>query len=302
MHALFGPKRLVQIGPCQDVTRPVSAAPALGSRFDVCHLEPLPSSPLEQTRPHRSSVTTPRDGRHKHVSALTSLINNGHLRTVAIPDRGRNSWANTTPVPAIPKQRTASSSLRSLLPHLMGYEGWPSSRTATCSAQRNNAVLWRCATNSFSSVHAGARPRSDGNRAKSFLEVQSAYPTIKDWSSADVAATAARCTALTPPTRENRQRPGNMHRCHCGRRKNHENRCAAPAPGTHLVAVQPGRKLGERNLGQPSQSVPLLGGLGSARDRHGRSTGGRMGSEARARRHALGTEAECRQRRGSGLS
>jgi len=94
-----------------------------------------------------------------------------------------------------PKQSTAFSFSRFLVPHLMGYEGWAVFMDCDMLCRGDVAALWAQRDDALAvlCVQHDHRP----TEAKKFLgETQTAYPK-KNWSSL-MLLNCGRCTALTP--------------------------------------------------------------------------------------------------------
>jgi hypothetical protein len=94
-----------------------------------------------------------------------------------------------------PRQSTAFSFTRFLVPWLMGYQGWAIFMDCDMLCRGDIAELWALRDDRYAllCVQHDHRP----NESSKFLgEVQSAYPK-KNWSSL-MLLNCARCTALTP--------------------------------------------------------------------------------------------------------
>ena len=94
-----------------------------------------------------------------------------------------------------PKQATAFSFTRFLVPHLMGYQGWAIFMDCDMLCRGDIAELWAQRDDNFAllCVQHDHQP----SETQKFLgEVQSAYPK-KNWSSL-MLLNCSRCTALTP--------------------------------------------------------------------------------------------------------
>ena len=131
-----------------------------------------------------------------------------------------------------PRQSTAFSFTRFLVPHLMGYLGWAIFMDCDMLVRGDVADLWALRDEKFAvqCVHHNHVP----DEAVKFLgEVQSAYPK-KNWSSL-MLLNCSRCTALTPDY-VNTATGLELHRFHwlAG---DHEIG-AVPEGWNHLVAVQ----------------------------------------------------------------
>ncbi|MFN9622277.1 MAG: hypothetical protein ACK587_05520 [Cyanobacteriota bacterium] len=94
-----------------------------------------------------------------------------------------------------PRQSTAFSFTRFLVPWLMGYQGWAIFMDCDMLCRGDIAELWALRDDRFAvlCVQHDHRP---GESSKFLGEVQSAYPK-KNWSSL-MLLNCARCTALTP--------------------------------------------------------------------------------------------------------
>jgi hypothetical protein len=93
-----------------------------------------------------------------------------------------------------PKQSTAFSFTRFLVPHLMGYEGWAIFMDCDMLARGDIAELWALRDGQFA-VQCVQHEHVPGETVKFLGEVQSAYPK-KNWSSL-MLLNCSRCTALT---------------------------------------------------------------------------------------------------------
>ena len=134
--------------------------------------------------------------------------------------------------PRDPKQRTAFSFTRFLVPHLMGYQGWAMFMDCDILARGDIAELWALRDEQFA-VQCVQHEHVPGETTKFLGEVQSAYPK-KNWSSL-MLLNCSRCTALTPEY-VNSASGLELHRFHwlAG---DHEIG-ALPDGWNHLVAVQ----------------------------------------------------------------
>jgi hypothetical protein len=94
-----------------------------------------------------------------------------------------------------PKQSTAFSFTRFLVPWLMGYEGWAIFMDCDMLCRGDIAELWN-ERNDDHAVMCVQHEHVPGETVKFLGEVQSAYPK-KNWSSLMLLNTS-RCTALTP--------------------------------------------------------------------------------------------------------
>jgi len=102
-------------------------------------------------------------------------------------------------VPAIQSRSPAFSFHRLLVPHLMGYEGWAISWTATCLCRTDIAALLGLRETIVSPFSACSTTRSDGNREVSGGKWQK-RPIQKVTGAAECCSTVGgRCTALTTP-------------------------------------------------------------------------------------------------------
>ena len=134
--------------------------------------------------------------------------------------------------PRDPKQSTAFSFTRFLVPHLMGYQGWAIFMDCDMLARGDIAELWALRDEQFA-VQCVRHEHVPGETVKFLGEVQSAYPK-KNWSSL-MLLNCSRCTALTPEY-VNTATGLELHRFHwlAG---DHEIG-AVPEGWNHLVAVQ----------------------------------------------------------------
>jgi hypothetical protein len=145
--------------------------------------------------------------------------------------------------PRDPKQSTAFSFTRFLVPHLMGYRGWAIFMDCDMLARGDIAELWSLRDEQFA-VQCVKHEHVPGEAVKFLGEVQSTYPK-KNWSSL-MLLNCSRCTALTPHY-VNTATGLELHRFHwlAG---DHEIG-AVPEGWNHLVAVQDSTK---------AASAPLL--------------------------------------------
>ena len=97
--------------------------------------------------------------------------------------------------PRDPKQSTAFSFTRFLVPHLMSYQGWAIFMDCDMLARGDIAELWALRDEQFA-VQCVQHEHVPGETTKFLGEVQSAYPK-KNWSSL-MLLNCSRCTALTP--------------------------------------------------------------------------------------------------------
>jgi lipopolysaccharide biosynthesis glycosyltransferase len=132
-----------------------------------------------------------------------------------------------------PKQSTAFSFTRFLVPWLMGYEGWAIFMDCDMLCRGDIAELWRQRRDEFA-VMCVQHEHVPGETVKFLGEVQSAYPK-KNWSSLMLLNTG-RCTALTPEY-VNSASGLELHRFHW-LDGDHEIG-ALPDRWNHLVDVQP---------------------------------------------------------------
>ena len=144
--------------------------------------------------------------------------------------------------PRDPKQSTAFSFTRFLVPHLMGYQGWAIFMDCDMLARGDIAALWALRDEQFA-VQCVQHEHVPGETVKFLGEVQSAYPK-KNWSSL-MLLNCSRCTALTPEY-VNTATGLELHRFHwlAG---DHEIG-AVPEGWNHLVAVQEATKAEEAPL------------------------------------------------------
>ena len=132
-----------------------------------------------------------------------------------------------------PKQSTAFSFTRFLVPHLCGYQGWAIFMDCDMLCRGDIAELWDARDKSFA-VQCVQHEHVPNESRKFLGEVQSAYPK-KNWSSL-MLLNCERCTALTPDY-VNSATGLELHRFHwlAG---DHEIG-AVPDRWNHLVDVQP---------------------------------------------------------------
>jgi len=145
--------------------------------------------------------------------------------------------------PRDPKQSTAFSFTRFLVPHLMGYQGWAVFMDCDMLARGDIAELWELRDEQFA-VQCVQHEHVPGETVKFLGEVQSAYPK-KNWSSL-MLLNCSRCTALTVDY-VNSTTGLELHRFHwlAG---DHEIG-GLPEGWNHLVAVQDSAK---------AEGAPLL--------------------------------------------
>lgn len=134
--------------------------------------------------------------------------------------------------PRDPKQSTAFSFTRFLVPHLMGYQGWAIFMDCDMLARGDIAALWAERDEQYA-VQCVQHNHVPSETVKFLGEVQSAYPK-KNWSSL-MLLNCCRCTALTPDY-VNSATGLELHRFHwlAG---DHEIG-TVPEGWNHLVAVQ----------------------------------------------------------------
>jgi hypothetical protein len=131
-----------------------------------------------------------------------------------------------------PKQSTAFSFTRFLVPHLMGYQGWAIFMDCDMLARGDISELWSLRDDRYA-VQCVQHEHVPGETVKFLGEVQSAYPK-KNWSSL-MLLNCGRCTALSVDY-VNTATGLELHRFHwlAG---DHEIG-AVPEGWNHLVAVQ----------------------------------------------------------------
>jgi hypothetical protein len=131
-----------------------------------------------------------------------------------------------------PKQSTAFSFTRFLVPHLMDYRGWAVFMDCDMLCRGDLAELWSLRDDRYA-VMCVQHEHVPGETVKFLGEVQSAYPK-KNWSSM-MLLNCGRCTALTPEF-VNTATGLELHRFHwlAG---DHEIGALPPA-WNHLVDVQ----------------------------------------------------------------
>ena len=93
-----------------------------------------------------------------------------------------------------PKQSTAFSFTRFLVPHLMGYQGWAIFMDCDMLARGDIAELWALRSEQFA-VQCVQHEHMPSETVKFLGEVQSAYPK-KNWSSL-MLLNCSRCTKLS---------------------------------------------------------------------------------------------------------
>ena len=96
--------------------------------------------------------------------------------------------------PRDPKQSTAFSFTRFLVPHLMGYQGWAIFMDCDMLARGDIGELWALRDEQFA-VQCVQHEHHPGETVKFLGEVQSAYPK-KNWSSL-MLLNCSRCKGLT---------------------------------------------------------------------------------------------------------
>lgn len=138
--------------------------------------------------------------------------------------------------PRDPKQSTAFSFTRFLVPHLMGYQGWAIFMDCDMLACGDIAELWALRDERFA-VQCVQHEHVPGETVKFLGEVQSAYPK-KNWSSL-MLLNCSRCTALTPEY-VNSASGLELHRFHW--LAGDQEIGALPEGWNHLVAVQEASK------------------------------------------------------------
>jgi hypothetical protein len=142
-----------------------------------------------------------------------------------------------------PKQSTAFSFTRFLVPHLMGYQGWAIFMDCDMLARGDIAELWALRDEGFA-VQCVQHEHVPGETVKFLGEVQSAYPK-KNWSSL-MLLNCSRCSALTVDY-VNSASGLELHRFHW---LNGDHEIGPLNEGwNHLVAVQDPTK---------AQGAPLL--------------------------------------------
>lgn len=164
-----------------------------------------------------------------------------------------------------PKQSTAFSFTRFLVPRLMGYQGWAIFMDCDILVRGDIADLWSLRDETFA-VQCVKQEHVPAETRKFLGEPQSAYPK-KNWSSV-MLLNCSRCTALTPEYVNNASGL-ELHRFHWLAGE-HE---IGPLPEgwNHLVAVQDSAL---------SEGAPLLHWtLGGPWFREHRTMGGRLAAE-----------------------
>ncbi|MCP9890243.1 hypothetical protein KBY57_04085 [Cyanobium sp. Aljojuca 7D2] len=141
-----------------------------------------------------------------------------------------------------PKQSTAFSFSRFLVPHLMGYQGWAIFMDCDMLARGDIAALWALRDEQMA-VMCVQHEHVPSETVKFLGEVQSAYPK-KNWSSL-MLLNCSRCTALTPEF-VNTASGLELHRFHW-LEGDHEIG-ALPEGWNHLVAVQDHAKAEDASL------------------------------------------------------
>ena len=94
-----------------------------------------------------------------------------------------------------PKQSTAFSFTRFLVPHLMGYQGWALFMDCDMLCRADIKLLWDQRDDAYGAMCV-KHEHVPGETVKFLGEVQSAYPK-KNWSSL-MLLNCSRCTKLTP--------------------------------------------------------------------------------------------------------
>ena len=164
-----------------------------------------------------------------------------------------------------PKQSTAFSFTRFLVPHLMGYQGWAIFMDCDMLARGDIAELWALRDDRFA-LMCVQHEHVPGETVKFLGEVQSAYPK-KNWSSL-MLLNCSRCTALSIDY-VNSATGLELHRFHW-LSGDHEIG-AIPEGWNHLVAVQNPSK---------AEAAPLLHWtLGGPWFKAQRTMGGELAAE-----------------------
>ena len=164
-----------------------------------------------------------------------------------------------------PKQSTAFSFTRFLVPHLMGYEGWAIFMDCDMLARGDIAELWNVRNESFA-VQCVQHEHIPGETVKFLGEVQSAYPK-KNWSSL-MLLNCSRCTKLSLDY-VNTATGLELHRFHW--LEGDHQIGAVPDGWNHLVAVQNPAK---------AEAAPLLHWtLGGPWFKAQRTMGGELAAE-----------------------
>ena len=141
-----------------------------------------------------------------------------------------------------PKQSTAFSFSRFLVPHLMGYQGWAIFMDCDMLARSDIAALWAQRDEQMA-VMCVQHEHVPSETVKFLGEVQSAYPK-KNWSSL-MLLNCSRCTALTPEF-VNTASGLELHRFHW--LEGDHLIGALPESWNHLVAVQDPSKAEDASL------------------------------------------------------
>ena len=167
--------------------------------------------------------------------------------------------------PRDPKQSTAFSFSRFLVPYLMGYQGWAIFMDCDMLSRSDIAELWALRDEQFA-VQCVQHEHVPGETVKFLGETQSAYPK-KNWSSL-MLLNCNRCTALTPHY-VNNATGLELHRFHW---LNGDHEIGAiPEGWNHLVAVQDPAK---------AEDAPLLHWtLGGPWFKAQRTIGGELAAE-----------------------
>jgi hypothetical protein len=152
-----------------------------------------------------------------------------------------------------PRQSTAFSFTRFLVPHLMGYQGWAIFMDCDMLCRGDIAELWGLRDDRYA-VMCVQHDHVPGEQVKFLGEVQSAYPK-KNWSSL-MLLNCSRCTALTPEY-VNTASGLDLHRFHWLSGDGEIG--AVPDRWNHLVDVQPAPQA-PASEGGPSLLHWTLGG------------------------------------------
>ncbi len=204
----------------------------------------------------RAATTVLIDSLYQHSSAplaITPLVT-PQLEARGLYRRGRD-----------PKQSTAFSFTRFLVPHLMGYQGWAIFMDCDMLCRADIAELWGLRDGTFA-VQCVQHAHNPSETVKFLGEPQTPYPK-KNWSSL-MLLQCSRCTALTPDY-VNTATGLELHRFHwlAG---DHEIG-ALPERWNHLVAVQ--------DPAQAEEAALLHWTLGGPWFREQRGMGGPLAAE-----------------------
>lgn len=164
-----------------------------------------------------------------------------------------------------PKQSTAFSFSRFLVPHLMGFQGWALFMDCDMLCRGDLAELWALRDEHYA-VMCVQHEHIPTETEKFLGEVQSPYPK-KNWSSL-MLLNCSRCTALTP-SYVNTATGLELHRFHW--LKGDHEIGSLPEAWNHLVAVQPVAKASAASL--------LHWTLGGPWFRDQRTMGGELAAE-----------------------